>query len=194
MVVHMTHMPIRADQLIAGGGQFNMPRSAISTTAVTLTSGVVCLTPFQAMRSETITKLRMRVITASATPTTALMGIYMIDRDGDFIKMSSIANTTALWASANSGTSQVTTSPSVALIANRWYATAAIWVGTTAPTVQGGGGGIFTTTNPANGPGAILPLNGALRLTGQTGLPNQIALSGITILNAQQAPYMEMWP
>ena len=181
------------DVLLAGGGETSMPRSAISTNALTLTSQSVVFCPFIAARSEAITKVRMRVgATAAATVTLIRVGIYEVDLNGALWLVASIANTTTMMNSANSASTLVSLSATWNKVSGRMYAVGALFNGTTAPTVFGGQ--IAYTSTAAVDPFDFLPYQGALRKTSQTDLPASVTKAALSILTATQAPYVEFLP
>jgi hypothetical protein len=190
----MTHQPFRTDVLFDGGGEMNMPRDRHTVNTLTATSGSILFTPFIAARSEAITKVRVRVGTvAAATVTTIKCGIYEVNQAGNFTLIAITANTTTMAATINAAGTLTNLTTTFSKIANRLYATAFIFVGTTAPTLLGGNGTVFTST-AANNPYSLMPVQGALRRTGMTDLTTPQALSAMSIVSGQVAPYMEMLP
>ena len=188
----MTHQTFRTDTLFDTGGEMNMPRYLLTTNTLSMTSGAIILTPFVAARSEAITKLLVRVgTTAAATVTTIKVGIYEVNQAGNLTLIAVSANTTTMCATINAAGTLTSLTSTFNKIANRLYATAFIFVGTTAPLLLGGSGTAFTST-AASAPFNLMPINGALRRTGQTDLITPLALNTLSISSGTNQPYMEM--
>lgn len=182
------------EQLLAGGGELNMPRTMIATNAVTATSGSILLTPFIASRSEPITKMRVRVgATIAGTVTTIKLGVYEIDQNSNLTLVAVTANTTTMCATANATGTLTSLTATWQKKYGHLYATGFIFVGTTAPTLWGGAGQVFTSTTTVT-PFDLAPLTGALRRTGQTDLVAAITKANLAILTATQSLYVEMLP
>lgn len=188
--------PYRTDTgtLLDTGGETNMSRNAIANITTTATSGAILLTPFIAARSEAITKMRVRVGgTIAATITTIKLGVYQVDKNGNLTLLAITANTTGMTGTANAAGTLTSLTSTFNKIAGRLYCTAFIFVGTTAPTLWGGGGLTSTSTATVN-PFDLMPYSGALRRTGQTDLVAAITKANLVIATATQAPYVEMLP
>lgn len=118
-------------------GESTLSRRAIVTAGATLTSGLVRLTYFTAKKTETINSVRVGTgTTAAGTPTLCRIGIYSVDGSGDLTLVASTANDTALWA-AGSTTYTKALSAAWSKVAGQRYAVGLLFVGTTAPTIQG---------------------------------------------------------
>lgn len=144
--------------------------------AVTMTSGVVRLSYFKAVKSETVLRLGTCSTATAAGPTPALcrMGIYLPDPDsGDVTLIASTVNDTDLWASGSTRYWKAL-SADWDKVAGTWYAFAALCVtGTTAPTLQG------FVSNGENAIWADAPVS-AMARTGQTDLPSSISFANLT--------------
>ena len=81
-------------------GMSTMPRWAVQTTSITLTSGSMRLCGFTAPRTETVTKVRFLsgATAAAATPTLVRVGLYSVDTAGAGTLVASTANDTTLAA------------------------------------------------------------------------------------------------
>ena len=118
-------------------GESTLSRRNIITAGATLTSGLVRLTYFTAKKTETITSVRVGTgTTAAGTPTLCRIGIYEVDGSGNLTLVASTANDTALWAAQNT-TYTKALSASWSKVAGQRYAIGLLFVGTTAPTIQG---------------------------------------------------------
>lgn len=189
----MAFRVIDPDVLLDGGGEVNMPRADIGNITTTATSGSILFTPFIAKRSEAITKVRVRVgATIAGTVTTIKGGIYQIDQNGNLSPIAITANTTTMCATANAAGTLTNLATTFNKVMGRLYATGFIFVGTTAPTLWGGGA-LTSTSTAAVDPFDLMPFVGALRATGQTDLV-AITKAGLSIVTATTAPYMEMLP
>jgi hypothetical protein len=189
----MAYRTRNPDVLLAGGGETTIPRNAITTNALTLTSQSLVLCPFFSSRSEPITKVRMRVgATIAGTVTLIRVGIYEVDVNGALILVASIANTTTMMGTANAASTLVSLSATWNKVVGRMYAAGVLFNGTTAPTVWGGQ--IAYTSTATVNPFDLLPYAGPLRKTVQTDLPTSVAKSALSILTATQAPYVELLP
>lgn len=190
----MSFRVIDPDVLLDGGGELNMTRADVSTIALTATSGSILFTPFLAKRSEAITHVKVRVgATAAATITLIRVGIYAIDQSGNLTLISAMANLTTMCNTANAVSSTGTLTTTFNKVQGRLYATAFIFVGTTAPTLWGGAGLTSTSTATVN-PFDLMPFAGALRRSGQTDLVTPVTKANLSIVTATNAPYVEMLP
>jgi hypothetical protein len=181
--------------LFDGGGEMSMPRELISSNSLAMTSGEIRFCPFIAARSEAITKVRVRVGTvAAATVTLIRVGIYQVDQSGALWLVASIPNTTTMCPTPATISTTVNLSATFNKICGRLYAAAFIFVGTTAPTLLGGGGSSYANT-PSLNPFDLMPFAGALKRTGQTDLVTPVLKSALALAGgALPMPLVEMIP
>lgn len=138
--------------------------------AATLVSGTIHLAYFTARKTETIGNLRSLASgTASATITTAKMGVYSVAADGSLTRVATTANDTALWGTTFTAFTKATTAPWAKVAGNR-YAFAAIAVGSTMPQIAA------ASINFAD---AGLAPRIAAAVSGQSDLPATIAAGSI---------------
>jgi hypothetical protein len=157
-------------------GEATIDRRYGGITGVTITSGTVRFTYFQAEKSETVTQIKSVTdgTAAAATPTIARMGVYSIDGAGNLTLITSSANDTALWnATSSPFTKALGGGTGYAKVAGTWYAIGDIIVTAVAtPTLAG-------TQHQV---GSIMQT--APRLTaafaGQTDLPSSVAVGSLT--------------
>ena len=111
-------------------GEETMPRDAVSSAVVGISSQVLRLSYFTARKTETTTQVKMWTgsTAAGATPTLCRMGLYSIDATtGDGTLVASVANDTTLWAAATTAYTRSWSTP-YAKVAGQRYAFAAIIV------------------------------------------------------------------
>lgn len=189
----MSYRPRVSESLLGAGGEVSLPRSSITTKALTATSGNILLMPFVATRSEAITKGRVRVgATIAATVTTIKLGVYQVDAAGKLWQAGVTANTTTMTGTANAAGTTTNLAATWNKIAGRLYCAAFIFVGTTAPTIWGGGLSLQSTVPTA--PFDFLPYDGPMRVTGQTDLVTSIAKASLTFTDSTAGPYIEFLP
>ena len=161
----------------AAGGQWTAARDKVRTNQQAMTSGVLRLSFFTAVRSETITQIRSwsGAAAAAATPTLCRTGVYEVDSSGNLGNLKAHANDTAMWNALNKTETKTLTTP-LSLVAGRYYAAAALVVsGTTVPQLISAAPIFYLAiqaelfTNP--------PVHGCL--TGQTDLPASITLASL---------------
>lgn len=191
----MTHQPFRSDRLVFQGTtpvETSFPRDQISVNTLTMTTQVVRYCFFTAAVSRSRTGVRMRIGgTIAATVTTSVIGIYEIDQNDNGFLVATTANTTSLWtAGTNTETAVVSFTSAWAEIANRRYAAAALFVGTTAPVVHGGGVQ-SQNTSTSNRPWSLRPYLGAWTRTGQSSLASSFTAAGLTWASGLTMPYFE---
>lgn len=192
----MSYRPRNSECLIGSGGEYNMPRTLVSTRALALTSGTIFLTPFFASRSEAITKMRGRTgAAAAATVTTIKVGVYRVDDSGHLILDAVTANTTTMFGTIDNAGTLTNLTATWNKIQGRLYCSAAIFVGTTPPQVWGGSSA-FPSTSAGN-PFNTWPYDGPLQVTGQTDLVARIASTSLVSapsIAAAPTPFLEMIP
>lgn len=153
-------------------GEAIVPRIASILETTGPGTGVLHLTYFPALKSETCTSAAMIVgaVAAAATPTLVRMGLYSIDSAGAATLIASTANDTALFSAANTRYSKDFTTP-VARTAGQRYALGVLTVSAGACAnflaITLGAG---TTMNVEAGKSPML----ATRITSQTDLPSTI--------------------
>jgi hypothetical protein len=164
-------------------GESTFPRRFVFANT-TLTSGILRLTYFTALKTETVTQIRTPSgTTAAATPTLCRVGVYSIDGSGNLTLIASIANDTTLWAATNTNYTR-SLSASFSKVRGTRYAVGALFVGTTAPTVPGVTGGVAAENT-------IAPRMAA-GISSQTDLPSSITVGSLS--DATQQPYIVLLP
>jgi hypothetical protein len=146
-------------------------------TGISLTSGTIRFTYFQAEKTETCTQIRSITdgTAAAATPTLAKMGVYSVNTStGDLTLLSASANDTALWnATSSPFTKSLGGGTGFAKVAGTWYACADLIItGTTAPNLAG-------TQHQVGSVMASAP-RWTSALTGQTDLPSSVTSASLT--------------
>lgn len=169
------NVPDPSDTSLLAVGQGTFSRLLVNSNTIATGSGSLRLTYMTALRTETITKIRLNTggTGAAATPTLVRAGLYTVAANGDLALVGSIPNTTSALAVA--GTEyEITLSAPVTVRAGSRYAIGILVVtGATAPTMLGNG---LTTGNLD----ARAPRLCAL-LSGQTDLPASITDASLTI-------------
>ena len=191
----MTHQPFRTDTIMMQGTtpvESSFPRDRIQVNTLAMTTQVVRFCFFTAAISRTRTGARMRIGgTNGATPTASYMGIYEIDQNDNGFLVAVTANTTTMFtAGVNTETAVVNFTSAWNEIANRRYAAAALFVGTTAPTVHGGGVQ-SQNTSTSNRPWSNRPYMGSWTRTGQSSLASSFTPASLTWASGLTMPYME---
>lgn len=165
-------------------GETSMRRDDATSTAITLSTGVLRLRYFTARKTETITSVSMISGTAAgATPTLCRIGVYSVASDGALTLVASCANDTALFAGA---TTEYTRSLSASLskVAGTRYAIGALVVtGASAPTCYG-------ALVPSAVSGVAPRISGLV--SGQTDLPASVAAGSIG--DSSHGPYVRLIP
>lgn len=168
---------IRNQRLPATGGTYTQNRDAIRTNQQAMTSQMLRLSFFTALRTETVTQIRTwtGAAAAAATPTLCRMGVYEVDASGNLGNLKAHANDTALWNGLNQTNTKTLTS-SLNLVAGRIYCAAALCVtATTVPQLISCGPIFYLSVQSelaANPPvGAALPA--------QSDLPASIAIGAL---------------
>lgn len=124
--------------VLLGGGEEVLPRFTLGGS-ISLTSQLLRLTYFTALRTEVINNLVTYTssIAAAATPTLCRGGVYSIDAAGAGTLVASIANDTTLWAAVSTKYTRALSAP-FNKVAGQLYALALLCVsGTTIPTTAG---------------------------------------------------------
>jgi hypothetical protein len=121
-------------------GESIIDRRYGGVTGITLASGTVRYTYFQAEKTETCTQIKSVTdgTAAGATPTLAKMGVYSVNTStGDLTLLASSTNDTALW-NATSSPFTKSLGTGFAKVAGNWYACADLIVtAATAPNLAG---------------------------------------------------------
>ena len=128
---------------ILTGGQETLIRTECNNGAISMATGNMRWTCFDARKSETITALAVRVgsTAAGATPTLVRFGLYTVDSSDNLTLVASTANDTSLLAVANAR-SQKALSSSYDVVEGTRYAFAVLVVtAATAPVLLGFAGG-----------------------------------------------------
>lgn len=124
-----------------GGGESVLDRNfAVNGSAIAGT-GQCAWSTFEAVRSETISRVRTfsGTTAAAATPTMCKVGVYEVADNGNFTQVAVTANNTALWATAHTAYTEALLA-SFEKVAGRRYAVMAIVVsGVALPSFMCGG-------------------------------------------------------
>lgn len=119
-------------------GESTIPRRLVNINSAASGNGNLRLTYFTAIKTETITEIRMHTgSSAAVSPTLCRVGIYSIDGSGNLTLIASIANDTTLWI-ASSTTYTRSLSASFSKVRGTRYAVGTLVTGTTtAPNFAG---------------------------------------------------------
>lgn len=118
-------------------GEASLPRVLAQNGAVALASGTMRLSYFRALKTEVINNVKSDSRgTASAVPTLCRMGFYSVAANGDIALLAACASDTAIWSVTNTQYVAALTGP-FNKVAGTWYAAAALYTGTTGPTIDG---------------------------------------------------------
>lgn len=162
------------------GGESIQDRSFSANVNSFAVSGVVAVTTFEALKSETITRIRTfsGSTAAGATPTMCKVGVYSVADNGDLTKLAETANNTGLWAATHTAyTENLLTS--FEKVAGRRYAVAMVIVtAATIPTHMTGMNVAVVSAGYDSGMIGELPKL-AGRVSGQTDLPATIANASV---------------
>lgn len=168
----MTYTP---DALLANrlsSGESTIPRDGASS-AQSLSSGILRLRYFKALKTEPITKLRTYTgsTPAAPTPTICRVGIFTIDGSGNLTLGPSTTNDTSMWATANTAYEKALDA-TFSKVFGTWYAVGALCVtGATAPTIAGSS----ISSTPLGGRSPRL----LAQLGSQTDLPASISVGSL---------------
>lgn len=150
-----------------------LPRDLLFTggTSVVPASANFYGTYFTARKTMTVTNIiTYSCTTATAGTTTARVGLYSVSGNGDLTLMSASANNTSLWTTIAAYTSPLAVAQTMA--AGKRYAVGYVWIGTTAPTLQGTRNVVLNTSMLANDPRLCVRVN-----TGITDIPSSVTAS-----------------
>lgn len=175
-------LPGEADQygtLLATGFGSLPTRRGLTGTSILSASGVLNVTMFRAPKSYLISTMAMIVGSGSTTAGTTLCryGLYSVNGNGDINLIGSTPNDTTLLATSGV---RYPKNLSVATQVTRgaWYASAVLWVGTTAPPLMSLPAAAQTTV-----PMQLTPKLSAA-VAGQADLPASVAVASLGISNA----------
>jgi len=168
------------DMVALTTGDSTFPRRTISANTAATTNQTVRLTYFVARVGETVTQVRtLSGGTAASGTTLAKVGVYSEDAaTGNLTLVGATANTTTLWGTASTAYTTALTA-SFAKVRGGRYALGVLWVGTTAPTLQG-----ITlpsvTTETSVSPRMSATVSGA-----QSDLPSTVAVGSLVDATVQ---------
>lgn len=173
-----------ADRLTTGESAF--PRTDALATNISMTSQLLRLTYFTALKSEAITQVRMNCIAAAAaTPSLIRVGIWTAGLDGALITQIAATTSDTTLLAANNTAYTKSFSASWDKVAGQRYGIGLLVVtAATAPQMQGHVGGFSPEMS-------ISPrLNG--QASGQTDLPSTLAVGSLT--NTANRVYFALLP
>lgn len=183
--------PIDNDYLLSDllvTGEESIPRDRVTSTGLTMTSGVLRLCYFTARKTETITQLTIDTggTAAGATPTLVRMGVWTTDSTGALLaQVAATPNDTTLLAGTFT-TYTKSLSASWAKVAGQRYAIGDLVVtAAAAPVILGG------TTSLNNGHVNRAPRMAA-QITAQADLPSTAAAGALS--NTNNRPFHVMLP
>lgn len=156
---------------------YALPRNEVNG-AVTTVSGTTMYTFFTALRSGVATAIASwSAGTAAATPTSTHMGLYREEANGDLTLVGSHGAETLTWAATETRYSKTFTTP-VQVSQGVRYACAALFVGTTAPTLVGSLGSTTTVDVPMGAIDFINPKRSAVNAS-ETTLPASVVVASL---------------
>ena len=170
-------------------GESTMPRNNLQTTSNAAASQELRLTYFTALKTETITQIRIPSgSTAAATVTLVRIGIYLENPDGSLTLVANTANDATLFAATNTEYTKALAAPFKKYKGQR-YALGILVVGTTIPTFLG------LHPNNAGVIGTIAGRSPRVHgcVTAQADLPSSVAKASITT-PAVRVAYAELLP
>lgn len=121
-------------------GEETLPRTEMTATNLTVSTGQFRFTYFTARKSETSTQVRMLTggVAAAATPTLVRIGIYEIDAaTGAGTLVAATVNDTTLFAAATTAYTRSWQTPFAKVAGRRYAAGALVVTGATAPNLVG---------------------------------------------------------
>ena len=166
-------------------GEMVPSRDRITSSAITLASGVMSLTYFTATRSETVTTatLYSGSTAAAATPTLIRVGVYSVDVvSGALSLVAATANDTTLLSATNTAYPKALTSSWDKVAGTRYALGVLVVSGAAMPTLHGL---LLTATNVVN---TLSRLNPAIagRVSSLSDLPSSVAAG--SLVGAQGMP------